>query len=121
MKKVWAILLTLCLAMGTYGAYAEALTPGTYTSTMNAMHGPMTVEVTVTEDAITDVNVVDQVETPGVTDPVFENIPAAIVANQTAEVDTITGATNSSRALIAAVKDCLQAGGRHGGGIQQAD
>lgn len=59
MKKVWAILLTLCLAMGTYGAYAEALTPGTYTSTMNAMHGPMTVEVTVTEDAITDVNVVD--------------------------------------------------------------
>ncbi len=50
MKKVWAILLTLCLAMGAYGAYAEALTPGTYTSTMNAMHGPMTVEVTVTED-----------------------------------------------------------------------
>ena len=111
MKKVWAILLTLCLAMGTYGAYAEALTPGTYTSTMNAMHGPMTVEVTVTEDAITDVNVVDQVETPGVTDPVFENIPAAIVANQTAEVDTITGATISSRTLIAAVKDCLKQAG----------
>lgn len=111
MKKVWAILLTLCLAMGAYGAYAEALTPGTYTSTMNAMHGPMTVEVTVTEDAITDVNVVDQVETPGVTDPVFENIPAAIVANQTAEVDTITGATISSRVLIAAVKDCLKQAG----------
>lgn len=111
MKKVWAILLTLCLAMGTYGAYAEALTPGTYTSTMNAMHGPMTVEVAVTEDAITDVNVVDQVETPGVTDPVFENIPAAIVANQTAEVDTITGATISSRTLIAAVKDCLKQAG----------
>lgn len=61
-----------------------------------------------------------QVETPGVTDPVFENIPAAIVANQTAEVDTITGATISSRTLIAAREGLPQAGGRHGGSIQQA-
>ena len=111
MKKLLVCLLTLALALGSFGAMAEGLTPGTYTSTMTAMHGPMTVEVTVTADAITSVVVTDQVETPGVTDPVFEKIPAAIVENQTASVDVITGATISSRVLMAAVKDCLKQAG----------
>lgn len=73
MRKVLVCLLTLALVLGCMSVQAEGvLTPGTYTSTMTAMHGPMTVEVTVTDSAITSVEVVDQVETPGVTDPVFE-------------------------------------------------
>ena len=111
MKKLLVCLLTLALVFGSFAAVAEGLIPGTYTSTMTAMHGPMTVEVTVTADAITSVVVTDQVETPGVTDPVFEKIPAAIVENQTASVDVITGATISSRVLMAAVKDCLKQAG----------
>ena len=112
MRKVLVCLLTLALVLGCMSVQAEGvLTPGTYTSTMTAMHGPMTVEVTVTDSAITSVEVVDQVETPGVTDPVFEKIPAAIVDNQTTAVDTITGATVSSRVLIAAVQDCLKQAG----------
>ena len=87
MRKVLVCLLTLALVLGCMSVQAEGvLTPGTYTSTMTAMHGPMTVEVTVTDSAITSVEVVDQVETPGVTDPVFEKIPAAIVDNQTTAV-----------------------------------
>ena len=70
MRKVLVCLLTLALVLGCMSVQAEGvLTPGTYTSTMTAMHGPMTVEVTVTDSAITSVEVVDQVETPGVTDP----------------------------------------------------
>ncbi len=113
MKKWLACLLALVLGLGVCGAYAQGagLTPGTYTSTMTAMHGPMTVEVTVTGDAITSVNVIDQVETPGVTDPVFEKIPASIVEKQTTRVDVITGATVSSRVLMAAVEDCLKQAG----------
>ena len=112
MRKVLVCLLTLALVFGCVSVQAEGvLTPGTYTSTMTAMHGPMTVEVTVTDSAITSVEVVDQVETPGVTDPVFEKIPAAIVENQTTAVDTITGATVSSRVLMAAVQDCLKQAG----------
>ena len=112
MRKVLVCLLTLALVFGCVSVQAEGvLTPGTYTSTMTAMHGPMTVEVTVTDSAITSVEVVNQVETPGVTDPVFEKIPAAIVENQTTAVDTITGATVSSRVLMAAVQDCLKQAG----------
>ena len=56
MRKVLVCLLTLALVLGCMSVQAEGvLTPGTYTSTMTAMHGPMTVEVTVTDSAITSV------------------------------------------------------------------
>lgn len=72
MRKVLVCLLTLALVFGCVSVQAEGvLTPGTYTSTMTAMHGPMTVEVTVTDSAITSVEVVDQVETPRRNRPCF--------------------------------------------------
>lgn len=122
MKKLLASLLAVLMLLSSLGAVAEqtALVPGTYTSTMKAMHGPMTVEVTVTEDAITEIKIIDQVETPGVTDPVFERIPAAILENQTTEVDVITGATVSSAVLKAAVKDCLKQAGDAQGNFSKA-
>lgn len=123
MKKLFVWLLALTMVCGVFTAQAEApakLTPGTYTSTMTAMHGPMTVEVTVTEDAITAINVVDQVETPGVTDPVFEKLPAEIIEKQTTAVDAITGATISSRVLMAIVNDCLKQAGDATGAFSKA-
>ncbi len=109
-KKLFALVLAVMMLLGV-ACSASALTAGTYTATMTAMHGPMTVEVTVSENEILSVVVTDQVETPGVTDPVFEKIPAEIVANQTSNVDVITGATVSSRVLIAAVQNCLKQAG----------
>lgn len=109
-NKLFALVLASVMLM-SIACGASALTAGTYTATMTAMHGPMTVEVTVSENAIESVVVTDQVETPGVTDPVFEKIPVEIVENQTASVDVITGATISSRVLMAAVKDCLKQAG----------
>lgn len=109
-KKLFALVLAVMMLLGI-ACSASALTAGTYTATMTAMHGPMTVEVTVSENEILSVVVTDQVETPGVTDPVFEKIPAEIVANQTSNVDVITGATVSSRVLIAAVQNCLKQAG----------
>ena len=121
MKKLVALLLTAAMLICSCAVLADtALTPGTYTTTMTGMHGPMTVEVTVSENAILSINVVDQVETPGVTDPVFENIPAAIIENQTSNVDVITGATVSSRVLMAAVKDCLKQAGDTEGAFSKA-
>lgn len=109
-KKLFALVLAVMMLLGV-ACSASALTAGTYTATMTAMHGPMTVEVTVSENEILSVVVTDQVETPGVTDPVFEKIPAEIVANQTSNVDVITGATVSSRVLIATVQNCLKQAG----------
>lgn len=72
----------------------------------------MTVSVTFSADAITDVTVVEHSETAGLSDRPIAEIPAVIVENQSLAVDTVSGATNSSNAILTAVADCVaQAGG----------
>lgn len=84
---------------------------GTYTSTINAMHGPLKVEVVIDKDTIADVTVIEHMETPGVGEIAVKEIPEAIVKNQSVAVDTVSGATITSFSIIAAVKDCLDQAG----------
>lgn len=110
MKKCLAFVLTLAMLLSV-ACCASAMTAGTYTETVSSMHGPMTVEVTVTDEAIEKVEVVACVDTPGLKDYPIAQIPAAIVENQTIAVDTVTGVTISSRAIINAVKAALEEAG----------
>jgi len=90
------------------------LVPGTYTSTQESyQHMHVTVSVTVDEKSIVDVEVVEATDNPKtVAGVAWEQIPAAIEANQTYNVDAVTGATVTSNAIKMAVRDCLeQAGG----------
>ena len=111
MKKLTAALLVFLMMVMT-GAMALAYTEGTYTATAQGNNGPVTVSVTFSADAITDVTVVEHSETAGLSDRPITEIPAAIVENQSLAVDTVSGATNSSNAILTAVADCVaQAGG----------
>ena len=111
MKKLTAALLVF-LVMVMTGAMALAYTEGTYTATAQGNNGLVTVSVTFSADAITDVTVVEHSETAGLSDRPIAEIPAAIVENQFLAVDTVSGATNSSNAILTAVADCVaQAGG----------
>ena len=111
MKKLTAALLVFLMMVMT-GAMALAYTEGTYTATAQGNNGPVTVSVTFSADAITDVTVVEHRETAGLSDRPIAEIPAAIVENQSLAVDTVSGATNSSNAILTAVADCVaQAGG----------
>ena len=97
MKKLTAALLVFLMMVMT-GAMALAYTEGTYTATAQGNNGPVTVSVTFSADAITDVTVVEHSETAGLSDRPIAEIPAAIVENQSLAVDTVSGATNSSNA-----------------------
>ena len=111
MKKLTAALLVFLMMVMT-GAMALAYTEGTYTATAQGNNGLVTVSVTFSADAITDVTVVEHSETAGLSDRPIAEIPAAIVENQSLAVDTVSGATNSSNAILTAVADCVaQAGG----------
>ena len=110
MKKVLSLVLTLTLLMSAVGALA--MTAGTYTGTADGRNGPVTVEVTVTEDAIEKIEVTEHVETEGIGTMAVDAIPAAIVESQSLGVDAVAGATLTSDAILAAVADCVkQAGG----------
>lgn len=107
-KVFLSLLLVLALLVGLVSAVAETtLTDGTYTGTGKGMHSNIAVTVTVEDGAITSVTVDSQDETPGVSDPAFEQIPAAIVAAGNTDVDTVAGATLTSNGIIEAVNNAL--------------
>ena len=91
---------------------AGIYTPGTYTGTAAGKNGDVKVEVTFSANAIDSVKVVEHSETAGISDGAIENIPTAIVENQSLAVDTVSGATVTSDAILNAVADAVaQAGG----------
>lgn len=85
--------------------------PGTYTGEGEGIHGKIQVEVTVDENKITAVKVLKHDETPGVSDLALKKIPEDIVKYQSIGVDTIAGATVSSKGVLEAVKKALEKAG----------
>lgn len=73
----------------------------------NGMGGDVYVKVTKDGDTIANIEVIQHSETPGISDPAFETVPAVIVAANSTEVDGASGATISSNAIKEAVNDAL--------------
>lgn len=112
MKKAVCILLALLLAMsGVALAEESVFTPGTYEAEAQGFGGLITVTVTVTDSEITDVVIVGDHETPSLGSVAVDTLGELIVAAQTPNVDTVSGATVSSKAIIAAVTEALEAAG----------
>ena len=86
-------------------------TPGTYTGTARGRNGDVSVEVTFSADKIESINVLENSETPGVSDLPQKQIPEDILTYQSLDVDGITGATLTSNAILAAVADAAQQAG----------
>ena len=112
MKKLLVCVLCLCMVATLFAAPAMAagMKPGTYTATAKGMYDGLTVEVTVSEDAIEAIEVVAYQETaPGW--PALEKVPAAIIEAQSTAVDGVSGATMTSNGIKAAVEDALAQAG----------
>ena len=86
---------------------AAAWVDGTYEGIGVGFGGDITVSVTVSEGQITDIDVLSA----SGEDPAYYNqalgVLEEIKTSQSAEVDTVSGATYSSTGLIAAVADAL--------------
>lgn len=89
-----------------------AFTPGTYEAETPGRNGTLRLCVTVDETSILSVDILDHSETATLSDTPLTEIPAQIVKYQTLNVDTITGATLTSYAVLRAAENALgQAGG----------
>src|SRR5690554_2896446 len=111
MKKFRAFsvsLLTIAL-VNVLSLGALAWNDGVYTGTAAGHNGPLTVAVTVEGGKITAIEAVEHSETPGLFEHGF-TVREAIIAEQSLEVDSVSGATVTSSAVIAAVKDALEQG-----------
>jgi len=105
-----ALTIVACATKATAGA--AAFKAGTYTAQADGRNGPVEVKVGFSKNSIVKVEVVKHAETPGISDEALKQIPAAIVKNQSLAVDSVSGATLLSEAIVNAVADCVkQAGG----------
>lgn len=86
----------------------QTLKDGEYEATVDGQHGPMVVKVVITDGKIADVVVVSHNETEAVASAPLTSVPAAIVAGNTATVDTVAGATLTSNRIMDAVALCLE-------------
>ena len=107
MNKIKLISLLAAAAVMT-GSVAMA---ETYSATGNGYHGEMTVNVTIEDGKITDVELGDNHETNVVIDRAFPVIRERILEANTADVDSVTAATFSSYAIKTAVADAMQQAG----------
>ena len=122
MKRILAFLLAaaLVLSMTACGAApasagasgsAAGLTDGTYTGEGKGNNGNITVEVTVEQGKLAGVTVTDHSETKGLGDTAMESLIEVMVANNTTNVDAVSGATFSSNGLKEAVQQALRQAG----------
>ena len=92
------------------GGKAEAGKPtyadGIYVGKAESHGGELSVTVLVKGKKIASVKV-DATDTAGISDAAIDKIPAEIVAKQSADVDAVSGASETSEAIKAAVKAAL--------------
>ncbi|MBR5289039.1 MAG: FMN-binding protein [Clostridia bacterium] len=88
-------------------AAEETLAANEYIGEGQGFGGPIKVKVTMNGDQIAKIDVLSHSETAGISAPAFDNVPNAIIAAQSTEVDIATGATFTSKGLIEAVNNAL--------------
>ena len=112
------LIITLCMLLIVpifSGFAADAATPykaGTYSAAAQGREGAVKVEVSFSATKITGIKIIGESETAGLGDAALEKVKKQILDGQTLAVDTVAGATYSSKALLDAVESCVkQAGG----------
>ncbi len=94
-------------------ALAEAglVTGDVYTVVAEGYGGDVEMEVMIGEGEIAAINITEHSETEGLGDEAMDQIAATIIDAQSVDVDTVSGATLSSEAVIAGVEQALNDAG----------
>ncbi len=84
------------------------LEDGTYSSEGRGMQGDIRVEMRVRDGYIDSVCVVEHGENVGVVEDAFETLENRVIKKQSADVDTVSGATEASYGFLEAAKNCIR-------------
>lgn len=111
-RKISAVILIIAsfLAVSCVST-TKRFQPGTYEGTGKGHGGDIKVAVTVNEKAILGIKVLSMNETAYLGDSAVEALVQRMLQANSADVDTVSGATEASDGFIAAVKDALSKAG----------
>lgn len=90
---------------------ALSYTPGTYTGTAEGYNGPVALDVTFSDSAITDIQINSEAETGHVGTPAYDIMFADAIEANGSGVDSVSGATFTSRAVKEALNDAAEQAG----------
>lgn len=90
---------------------AEAAVSGTFEGTSFGVFGDISVEAELSKGKLVSVEQVAFSETSGIGSAAWNRIVPRMIDNQAAEVDVVSGATFTSRGIIGAVSEALDAAG----------
>lgn len=102
MKKLMSMLLVMALVLCAVSAAAE-----TYNGSAQGLGGQVPVTVAIEDGKIVAVEVGENNETPGIGTNAIDILPGKIINAQSIAVDTVSGATVTSNAILAAVESAL--------------
>lgn len=110
------VALAMCFSLAACSSQTTTETTssannGTFTGSSVGMQGTVTVEMSVEDGKITAIELTECHETSGLADVAIERIPAQMVEHQTTTVDTVTGATLASNAIMRAATEAAKAAG----------
>lgn len=117
-RKLNLLSVSVLLAMSMSAAQAVEFIPGTYTAAAKGNGGDVPVTVTFSKDKIEKIQVGTNKETPGIGSVAIEQVPAAIVKNQSLAVNAVAGASITSKAILAAVAACVSKAGANPEALQ---
>ena len=94
----------LAAAFLSSAAFAASFNSGSYSASAVGMKGPVTVNVTFTADKIEKISIDPQSkETVGIGSVAIEKLPAQIISSQSTNIQGVSGASMTSRAIFQAV------------------
>ena len=98
------LLLSACLPAGAENAFV----PGKYVGSAAGMNGVVSVEITVDEKRIVDVKADVSKETQSIVADAEEKWISQILTTQSAQIDGVSGATVTSKAIMAATENAIK-------------
>lgn len=111
MKKILALILTVCMVL-SMGAVVQAEgVSGEFTGTAQGLGGDVTVTLTLTDGKITACTATGDKETVGIGSVVVDTFPAIVAESGSIAVDAVSGATITSNAFVEAAAAALTAAG----------
>ncbi|NLJ09234.1 MAG: flavocytochrome c [Treponema sp.] len=119
-KLFMAILSVSALLVAGCVSTAQRYQSGVYEGTGHGHGGDIKVAVTVNNSAILEIKVLSTQETAYLGDSAIATLTERMLKANSADVDTVSGATEASNGFIAAVKDALNKAGFTPGMVKSA-
>jgi urocanate reductase len=106
-RLVLALALAATMALAS-SCGASKWKDGSYQGKAEGAHGEVSVQVTVAKGRIAKVEILSQAEEAGVSDLALSRVPEEIVKKQGTDVEAVSGASMTSKGIMAAARDALR-------------